>query len=137
VGEAHLFKTEVIEKMFGNLGNLMGLMGNMNKLAKEYKTTMANLKEQKVQASVGADQVTATANGLGEIIEIKISPDLVKEGDAGVIEEFVLSAVNSAAEKAKELATQQMGQLAEILPVGQLKGLQGLLGNLPLGDLGK
>ncbi len=120
--------------MFGNLGNLMSLMGNMNKLAKEYKTTMAQLKDQKVQASAGADQVTATANGLSEIIEIKISPDLVKDGDVGVIEELVLSAVTSATEKAKELATQQMGQLAGILPMDQLKGL---LGNLPLGDTDK
>ncbi|MFA5865286.1 MAG: YbaB/EbfC family nucleoid-associated protein [Phycisphaerae bacterium] len=120
--------------MFGKLGNMMSLMGNMNKIAKEYKNTMAQLKEQKVQASVGGDQVTVTANGVGEIVGIKISPDLVKTGDAGIIEEMVISGVNAAVEKAKGLAQQQMGQLAEILPLDQLKGL---LGNISPEDLGK
>ncbi len=113
--------------MFGNLGNLMGMMGNLNKLAKEYKNIMAQLKDKTVEGSAGGDQVVATANGLGEIVGIKISPDLVKGGDAGVIEEMVISAVNAAVEKAKGLAQEQMGQLAEIMPMGQLKGL---LGNL-------
>jgi len=113
--------------MFGNLGNLMGMMGNLNKLAKEYKNIMAQLKDKTVEGSAGGDQVVATANGLGEIVGIKISPDLVKGGDAGVIEEMVISAVNAAVEKAKGLAQEQMGQLAEIMPMGQLKGLQGNL----------
>jgi len=113
--------------MFCNLGNLMGMMGNLNKLAKEYKNIMAQLKDKTVEGSAGGDQVVATANGLGEIVGIKISPDLVKGGDAGVIEEMVISAVNAAVEKAKGLAQEQMGQLAEIMPMGQLKGL---LGNL-------
>jgi len=119
--------------MFGNLGNLMSLMGNFGKIVKEYKANMAQLKDKTVEGSAGGDQVVATANGLGELVGIKIAPDLIAGGDAGVIEEMVLAAVNSAVEKAKELAQQQMGQLTEGLPLDQLKGL---LGNLP-GDLGK
>jgi len=111
--------------MFGNLGNLMGMMGNINKLAKEYKNIMAELKNKTVEGSAGGDQVIATANGLGEIVGIKISPDLVKSGDTGIIEEMVISAVNAAVEKSKELVQGQMGQLAEIMPIGQLKGLLG------------
>lgn len=114
--------------MFGSMGNIMGMLGNLNKITKEYKANMEKLKDEKVQASVGGDQVVATTNGLGELIEIKISPDLVKDGDAGIIEELVISAVNSAAEKSKELAQKNMGQIAEMLPMGQLKDM---LGNMP------
>lgn len=120
--------------MFGNLGNLMGMLGNMNKLAKEYKNIMAQLKDKRVEGSAGGDQVVATANGLGEVIGIKIAPDLVKAGDVGVIEELTLSAVHAAVEKAKEVAQQQMGQLAQIMPMDQLKGL---LGNLSPDSLEK
>jgi DNA-binding YbaB/EbfC family protein len=122
--------------MFGNIGNigkLMGMMGNMNKMMTEYKAAMARLKDLTVQGSAGGDQVTVTANGLSEIVGIKIAPDLVQAGDAGIIEEMTLAAINSALAKAKELMQQQMGQLGEILPMDQIKGL---LGGLP-GDLGK
>jgi DNA-binding YbaB/EbfC family protein len=105
---------------------MMKMMGDFNKIAKEYKTIMSDLKEKTVQGSVGGDQVVATANGLGELVEIKIAPDLIKEGDAAVIEEMVLSAVNAAVEKSRELAQQQMGQIAEMLPMSQLKGLMGM-----------
>ncbi len=111
--------------MFGNLGNMMSLIGNMNKIAKEYKNSMNQLKDKTVQGSAGGDQVVVTANGVGEIVQIKISPDLVKGGDAGVIEEFVLAAVNDAVEKARQLAQEQMGQLSNMLPMDQLKGLLG------------
>jgi nucleoid-associated protein EbfC len=107
--------------MFGNLGNLMSMLGNMNKIAKEYKTIMAQLKDKRVEGSAGGDQVVAAANGMGEIVGI-------------MIEELVLSAVHAAVEKARETARQQMGQLANIMPLDQIKGL---LGNLSPEDLGK
>jgi len=115
--------------MFGSLGNMMSLIGNMNKIAKEYKEKMEKLKDKTVQASAGADQVIVTANGLGEITEIKIAPELVRSGDVGMIEELTLSAVNGAMEKAKELMQDEMGALKDLLPMDQL---QGLLGKLPM-----
>ena len=114
--------------MFGSMGNMFGLLGNLNKITKEYKANMEKLKDEKVQASVGGDQVVATVNGIGELVEIKIAPELVKDGDAEIIEELVISAVNSAVEKSRQLAQAQMGQIAEMLPMGQLKDL---LGQLP------
>ncbi len=117
--------------MFGSMGNMMSMLGNLNKITREYKANMEKLKDEKVQASVGGDQVVATTNGLGELIEIKISPDLVKDGDEGIIEELVIAAVNSASEKSKNLAQQQMGQIAQMLPMGQLKDM---LGNMPDSD---
>ena len=114
--------------MFGSLGDMMGLIGNLNKITKEYKKQMEELKDKTVKSSVGGDQVQATANGVGEIVDIKISPELVKEGDVEMIEDLVLSAVNSAIEKSRELAQEQMGQIAEMLPMGNLKNL---LGSMP------
>ena len=109
--------------MFGNLGNMMSLMGNMSKITKEYKTIMAQLKDKTVVGSSGGEQVQVTINGVGEILKVKIDPELVKSGDAGLIEELVLSAVNSAVEKSRELVQKEMGSLSELLPMDQLKGL--------------
>ena len=109
--------------MFGNLGNMMSLMGNMSRITKEYKTIMAQLKDKTVVGSSGGEQVQVTINGVGEILQIKIDPELVKAGDAGLIEELVLSAVNTAIEKSRELVQKEMGSLSELLPMDQLKGL--------------
>jgi hypothetical protein len=108
---------------------MMGMLGNMKKMAAEYQSVMATLKEKTVEASAGGEQVVVTANGIGEIIQIKIAPELVTAGDAGMIEELTLAAVNAAADKARDLMQQEMGQLSEMLPMDQLKGL---LGKLPM-----
>ncbi len=119
--------------MFGSLGDMMGLIGNLGKITKEYKKQMEELKSKTVTSSVGGDQVQAKANGLGELTDIKISEELVKEGDVEMIEDLVLSAVNSAIEKSRELAQQQMGQLADMLPAG-MKNLMGSLPEMQLDD---
>ncbi len=113
--------------MFGSLGDMMGLFGNLNKITKEYKKQMDDLKEKTVTATVGGEQVQVTANGLGEITDIKISPELVKEGDVELIEDLVLAGVNSAIEKSRELAQEQMGQLADMLPAS----MKNLIGSMP------
>jgi DNA-binding YbaB/EbfC family protein len=109
--------------MFGNLGNMMSLMGNMSKITKEYKSIMAGLKDKTVVGSAGGEQVQVTVNGTGDIIQIKIDPELVKTGDTGLIEELTLAAVNAGVAKSRELIQKEMGQLSELLPMDQLKGL--------------
>ncbi len=113
--------------MFGSLGDMMGLLGNLNKITKEYKKQMEELKEKTVTASVGGEQVQVVANGLGEITDIKISPELVEDGDVEMIEDLVLSGVNSAIEKSRGIAQEQMGQLADMLPAS----MKNLIGSMP------
>lgn len=54
------------------------------------------LKQETATAKVGGGMVSATVNGEKQVIEVKISKDLVDEGDVSAIEDLVVSAVNAA-----------------------------------------
>jgi DNA-binding protein YbaB len=47
---------------------------------------------------------------------VVIDPDLIKDADAEMLQDLVLSAVNLALDQSRELASQRLGPLAGGLP---------------------
>jgi nucleoid-associated protein EbfC len=76
------------------------------------------LAKEIVEASVGGGMVTVKANGAGEILEVKISPDAIDPDDAESLEDLVLAGVNEALRNANELTQSKLG--------GAMGGLGGL-----------
>ena len=48
------------------------------------------------------------ANGLGEILRVKLDPDLVQRGEREMLEDLIPAAVNQAAARARELHMELM-----------------------------
>jgi DNA-binding protein YbaB len=51
------------------------------------------------------------ASGTGDILSIKIAPEVVSADDVELLEDLVLSAVRQASGDAKKLAADEMGKL--------------------------
>jgi DNA-binding YbaB/EbfC family protein len=68
------------------------------------------LKETEVVGSAGS-YVTVTTNGHGDIKDIKIDPQIVDPNDIETLQDLVLTAVQDATTKAKELSESRMGGL--------------------------
>ncbi|NMB59352.1 MAG: YbaB/EbfC family nucleoid-associated protein, partial [Chloroflexi bacterium] len=47
---------------------------------------------------------------------VTIDPDMLKDADAEMLQDLILSAVNQALDKSRDLASQEMGPLASGLP---------------------
>lgn len=109
--------------MFGQLGDLMGLMGNLGKIKEEYTRMAEQMKDQRHEGLAGGEQVRVTINGLGELINLKIAPELITAGDAEMVEDLVVAAFTSAMEKQRSTAQDQVSGLMGGLPLGPLKGL--------------
>ncbi|HHS48860.1 MAG TPA: YbaB/EbfC family nucleoid-associated protein, partial [Desulfurella acetivorans] len=62
------------------------------------------------QVSVGGGMITVSANGGGEVVEIKISKELLSD-DVEMLEDLLLSGVNEAIRKAKEKVREKMSAL--------------------------
>ena len=60
------------------------------------------LKEETVEASAGNDKVTAVANGIPELAEIRIDPALLQEDAMEMVQDLVVAAANAALTKARE-----------------------------------
>jgi DNA-binding protein YbaB len=67
--------------------------------------------------------VTATVDGKGELIRIKIDPKAVS--DVELLEDMVTAAVTSATRKAQEGMKAEMARLTGGLDLGSLGGLLG------------
>lgn len=73
------------------------------------------MKQTVVDASAGGGAVSVKMRGDFEVLELLISPDLVKDGDAEMIQDLTLAALNEARRKVEE---KLKGQLGGMLPPG-------------------
>ena len=98
---------------------------DMNKLmqqAQEMQEQLAKVQEEAasetVEATAGGGMVTVTANGAGEITEIKIAKEAIDPDDPEMLADLVLAAVNEALRSAQRLVESKVGPL-----MGGLGGL--------------
>jgi len=75
------------------------------------KKTQEELAAKNVEASVGGGKVKVVANGSGDIISITIDPSVVDASDVDFLQELVLSGVQEAITKGKEMAASEMSKL--------------------------
>ena len=92
-------------------GNMNNMMKQMQKLQKQMENLEEELKNQEVTASSGGGAVEATVNGKKDLIRIKIDEAVVDPEDVGMLEDLVLTAVNSAMDEADNIANKRMGKL--------------------------
>ncbi len=97
-------------KGFGGM-DLNSLMAQAKKMQKEIARVQEEAAKDVVEVSVGGGMVTVKANGAGDVIDIKISKEIVDPEDIETLEELVLSGVNEALRKAKEAMEEKLSQL--------------------------
>ena len=99
---------------FGNLPNIPGL-GNMmkqvQKMAEDTQKLEEELAELKIEASSGGGMVTAVCNGKGEVLEIRIDPQVVDPDDVEMLQDLVISAVREVLEKASETKQARLSEI--------------------------
>ncbi len=93
--------------------NIQKMMKQMQRMQSDMARAQEDLSSKTVEASVGGGRVTVTATGGQEITSIKINKEIVDPNDVEVLEDLVLSAVQQALAKSKELAAGEMGKLTQ------------------------
>ena len=93
-------------------------MNSMMKQAQQMQEQMGReMKNTVIDASAGGGAVSVKMRGDFEVLELTISPDLVKEGDTEMIQDLTVAALNEAKRKVEE---KLKGQLGGMLPPGLL-----------------
>ncbi len=91
-------------------------MQSMMKQAQQMQEQMGKeMKETVVDASAGGGAVSVKMRGDFEVMEVTISPDLVKDGDVEMIQDLTVAALNEAHRKIEESLK---GKLGGMLPPG-------------------
>lgn len=98
------------------MGGQGGMMQQIQKLQKQMEEAQAKLAEETVSATAGGGAIKVTMTGDQKCKSVEISPEFLKDADAEMLQDMVLSAVNMALDQSRELANQRLGPLSAGLP---------------------
>jgi DNA-binding YbaB/EbfC family protein len=91
--------------------NLGDIMKQAQRMKAEMDRIQAEVAARTVEGSAGGGMVTVVANGKGELLSVRIDPEVVKGGDIEMLQDLVAAAANEALRKARELLAQEVSRL--------------------------
>ncbi len=97
-------------------GKQQGMMSQLQRMQQQLAEAQAALAEETVTATAGGGAIKVTMTGDQKCREVIIDPELLADADAEMLQDLVLSAVNMALDKSRELAEERLGPLAGSLP---------------------
>lgn len=88
------------------------LMRQVRKMQEQASAKREELAEKvRVEGKAADGLVTATVNGVREVVALKIDPKAVDPDDLSMLEDLIIAAVNQALAEAKVQEEAEMGKL--------------------------
>uniref|UniRef100_A0A7C3J6C2 Nucleoid-associated protein ENS15_04315 n=1 Tax=candidate division WOR-3 bacterium TaxID=2052148 RepID=A0A7C3J6C2_UNCW3 len=87
------------------------LMKQAQQMQKMMEEMDEKLKETIIDVSVGGGMVTVKMNGKYDVVDIKISEEILKNEDPNIVVDLLKSAFNEAKNKVDQLNKEEMGKL--------------------------
>lgn len=101
-------------------GNPQNMMAQVQKMQQDMLQQRELLEQEEYTVTTGGGAITVVVNGHQRLKSIKIDPEVVDPEDVEMLQDLVLTAVNTAIEQSQTAAASKM---------------EGLTGGLGLGDL--
>lgn len=106
-------------------------MTDLNDLLRQAQAVQAKLGEKQaelarrtVTGAAGGGMVTATVNGAGEVVGVTLDKQCVDPRDVGMLQDLIVAAIRDGQARAKDLQSEALGPLSQLLS-GGLGGLGG------------
>ena len=105
-------------------------IGQIAKMAQQMQTQMAQaqeeLKQTTLEATAGGGAVRIVITGAQEIRAIEIDPSAIDPNEAEMLQDMVMTAVNEAIGRSKQLERDRMAGIAGAMGLPSVPGLPGL-----------
>jgi len=105
--------------------DMMKMMGKVKEAQAKMQEAQSQLASITANGSAGGDLVEAQANGLKQIIDLKIDESLVNAADKEMMKDLIIAACNKALEEVTVKSQEHIQ-----------KATEGLIPNIPGMDLG-
>lgn len=86
--------------------NPMGMLKQVQQMQAKMAAAQTELESATVEASAGGGVVKAVVTGSQKLVSITIAADVI--GDAEMLPDLVVAAVNEALDRSREMAAQKM-----------------------------
>lgn len=102
--------------------NIGDMMAKVQELQAKVSEAQEELRAMKRTVDVGGGMVSVTINGRQEVLSISIENSILTGGDAAMLEDLIVSAVNKAIQESQKMAQEHMGKATS----GMLPSIPGL-----------
>lgn len=113
--------------MFKGIANLATMIKQAQQIGSKLQEINDQLRTQRATGSAGAGMIEVEVNGLGELLKVRIDPQLFAQNDREMIEDLIPAAVNQAIAKSRQLHADAVKSAAGGL---NMPGLDEALGEL-------
>ena len=93
-------------------GGNAGMMAQLKKLQEQMELAQARLAEETVVGTSGGGAVKVTVTGDQHCTKVEVDPEFLKDADAEMLQDMLLTAVNQALDNSRKLQEERMGPLA-------------------------
>lgn len=97
-------------KNFGG-GGMAQLMKQANQMQMKMKKVQEELATREFESTSGGGAVKVKVTGDSKITALTISPEAIKAGDAEMLQDLIIVAVNEAVKTAKETSQKEMEKI--------------------------
>ena len=91
--------------------NPMGMMKQLQQLQEQLLAAQEKLSEETVTSSSGGGAIKITLTGDQRCTAVKIDPGLLEDADVEMLQDLILTALNSALDESRTLAQDRLGPL--------------------------
>ena len=116
--------------MFGKLGDIASMMKQAKEMQGKMGEVQDRLAQMRIRGSSGGGMVIFEVNGKQDVLSCEIDPVLLEGDDKEMLEDLVVSAMNDAMAKSREVAAESMQEVAGGL---NIPGLESAMSQLGLG----
>jgi len=96
----------------GGMPSKQNMMAQLQRMQEQMEQAQRSLAEETVEVSAGGGAVRIVMTGAQECKAVKLDPALVGDGDAEMLQDLILVAVNQAVQESQEMAAAKLGPLA-------------------------
>ena len=97
--------------MKGFNGGMAQLMKQANQMQLKMKKVQEELATREFEGTSGGGAVKAKVSGENKVLALTITEDVFKAGDAEMLQDMVIGAVNEALKTAKETSAKEMEKI--------------------------
>ena len=105
-------------------------IGQIAKMAQQMQAQMAQaqqeLAETTLEVTAGGGAVRIVITGAQEVRSVEIDPSAVDADEVEMLQDLVMTAVNEAIARSKELERERMGKIAGGMGIPGMPGLPGI-----------
>ncbi|MFN8847958.1 MAG: YbaB/EbfC family nucleoid-associated protein [Bdellovibrionales bacterium] len=95
----------------GMPGGMAQLMKQANQMQNKMKKAQEELAKREYEGTAGGGAVSVVVNGDHFIVTTKIDTEVMKSGDAEMLQDLIKAAVNDAVQKAKKTSQEEMEKI--------------------------